>query len=212
VKADVNGSLEAILNVLDTYDSHEQLQLDLIHFEVGPIKKSDLEMAETFNAIIYCFNLPVQTQLESDKKVASRIRHHNVIYKMFDDLLSELNQKAPMVEQEETVGQANVLKTFNYTEANNKSILVAGGKCVEGNIDRKLVFKLVRNGEVINDKLKCHSLKHLKNDVSTIKTNVEFGLAFEQSSDVPVIPKAGDKIVCYALRNVKSKIVWDLGF
>jgi translation initiation factor IF-2 len=210
VKTDVNGSLEAILNVLETYDSNDKVFLDLIHFEVGPIKKFDLELAETFNAIIYCFNLPVQQNLESQTNKKIRIRHHNVIYKLFDDLLIELNEKVPLVEQEEMIGQADVLKTFEYDLSNNKSIQVAGGKCMDGYLDKKMLFKLVRNGSVISERLKCHSLKHLKNDVNTIKCNVDFGLAFEDQLNA--VPKPGDKIICYNIKMVKSPIDWNLGF
>lgn len=65
IKTDVNGSLEAILNVLETYNANDKVVLNVVHFEVGPIKKNDIEMAEMFNAIIYCFNLPVNHSLES---------------------------------------------------------------------------------------------------------------------------------------------------
>ena len=121
-----------------------------------------------------------------------------------------MNEKAPLVEQEEIIGQADVLKTFEYDVSNNKSILIAGGKCVDGHLDKKMLFKLVRNGTIISDKLKCHSLKHLKNDVNTIKCNVDFGLSFEDQQNG--LPKPGDKIICYNLKMVKSHINWNLGF
>lgn len=210
IKADVDGSLEAILNVIETYDSHDKVYLDLISFEVGPVKKSDLELAETFNAIIYCFNLP-QQQVDSstnDKKI--RVKHHNVIYKLFDDLLKEINELAPLVEQKENVGQADIARTFDYAKTNSETILVTGGKCTDGYLDRKLYFSLMRNDTIICEKQKCQSLKHLKNDVNTIKANVEFGLVFENQKDI--IPKPGDKLICYDIKMVKSKIDWNLGF
>jgi translation initiation factor IF-2 len=214
IKADVNGSLEAILNVMETYNAHEKVRLDLAHFEVGPIKKSDIDLAELFNATIYVFNLPVNAALESEPTKGPherkcKIKHFNVIYKMFDDLKSEINELAPLVDQEELLGEATVLNVFSYGESNTKTITVAGGRCLEGQIDRKGFYRLVRNGQVIENKLTCKSLKHLKTDVNTIKRNIEFGLAFEEQSVQPV---KGDTIICYNVKKVKEPIEWNLGF
>ncbi len=209
IKADVNGSLEAILNVMETYDAHEKVRLDLTHFEVGPVKKSDIDLAELFNATIYVFNLPENAPLESGENTKYKIKHFNVIYKMFDDLKSEINELAPLVDEEELLGEATVLNIFSYGESNNKTITVAGGRCMEGQIDRKAFYRLVRNGQVIESKLTCKSLKHLKTDVSTIKRNVEFGLAFEEQA---VQLEKGDTIICYNLKKVKEPIQWNLGF
>jgi translation initiation factor IF-2 len=205
IKADVNGSLEAILNVIETYN-HNKVHLDLVHFEVGQIKKSDLEMAEMFDAIIYCFNLP---KLESSEHTKIKIRHFNVIYKLFDDLKHELTELLPLVEQEEIIGEADILKVFDYNEKNKQFIKVAGGRCSDGLIDRKLYFRVLRNNQIVYDKEKCKSLKHHKSDVNSIKRNVEFGFAFENES---VLPEPGDKIVCYDLKVVKSNLEWNLGF
>jgi translation initiation factor IF-2 len=221
IKADVNGSLEAILNVLETYNCHDKVHLDLVHFDIGSIKKSDLDMAEMFNSIIYCFNIPVNHTLEMvgesnntnhnnhDHKKNYKIKHFNVIYKLFDDLRIELNELAPYTEEEEKLGEANVLRVFDYDESNKHTITVAGGRCVDGLLDHKAHFKLVRNEETIADGLLCKSLKHMKNDVATIKRNVEFGLAFDNQS---VRPQQGDTIVCYSLKKVRQPIEWNLGF
>jgi len=196
LKTDVNGSLEAILSVLETYNLNDKVILDLVHFEVGPVKKTDLELAETFNATIYCFNLPVE-QVErevSNKSIV--VRHFNVIYQLFDSLKEELADLAPLVEQEETVGQAEVKASFNYDETNSKCIAVAGSRCVEGMIDKKLFFRLMRNGEVVRERMKCHSLKHV-------------GIAFEEYHE-DFLP--GDTIVCYEIKMVKMPFEWNLGF
>jgi translation initiation factor IF-2 len=217
LKADVNGSLEAILDVLETYNLNHVVKMDIVHFEVGQLKKSDLEMAELFNAIIYCFNLPVNKEIEleststtsTNTSKKSKIRHFNVIYKLFDDLKSELAVLTPLVEAEEKVGEADVLRVFSYKESHKKQIQVAGGQCKDGQLDKNLYFRLVRDNKVIFDKQKCGSLKHLKTDVSTIKRNVEFGFSFE-NQEIKV--EQGDKLVCYAIKMVNCKLDWDLGF
>lgn len=101
---------------------------------MGPVKKTDLELAETFNASIYCFNLraePIEKTI-SNKNI--QIKHYNVIYKLFDDLKAELANLAPMEEIEEPCGEALIQKEFSYDESNSKTIKVAGSRCVEGNL------------------------------------------------------------------------------
>jgi len=209
LKTDVNGSLDAILSVLDTYDLNEKVVLDLVHFEVGQIKKTDLEKAEAFNATIYCFNLPVdQLELTNTNKNI-QIKHFNVIYQMFDDLKEELRNLAPLEEEEQQIGEALVQKCFNYNESNSKTILVAGSRCQEGIIEKKQYFRIVRNNEIVSERLRCSSLKHIKTDINTVKRNVEFGISFDDSN-LEVMPD--DKILCYSIKMVKSPIEWNLGF
>lgn len=86
---------------------------------------------------------------------------------------------------------------------------MAGGRCLDGLIEKKSLFRVIRNGQVVFEREPCKSLKHLKNDVSSVKRNVEFGLAFE-NEQVSVQP--GDRIHCYATKMVKRPVQWDLGF
>lgn len=212
IKTDVNGSLEAILNVLETYDRHDQVRLDLTHFDVGPVKKSDIDLAAAFNSVIYCFNLPTNQALEEvslEDNKSYKIKHYNVIYKLFDDMKNELNERAPLVDQEEVVGEATVFQPFTYDEPNGQTIIVAGARCMEGLVEKKSLFRLERNGQVIASGLSCRSLKHFKNDINTAKKNTEFGLSFDDQS---VQVEKGDKIVCYAIRKVKRPVEWNLGF
>lgn len=207
VKADFNGSLEAILNVLETYNSNDKVILDLVHFEVGQIKKSDLELAETFDAIIYCFNIPSTIQDSSNNKI--KIKSFNVIYKLFDDLKLELSELAPLVEQEEIKGEAKIQKIFKYDQTNKITIDVAGSICTEGLIEKNSLFRIERGSKLIAENLKCKSLKHIKTSVNSVKRNVEFGISFDDPS---LELESGDKIICYDLKMIKSSIDWNLGF
>ena len=196
--------MEAILDVLDTYNEHDKVNLDLIHFEVGQVKQSDIEMASTFGAIIYCFNLPA-ANIEAN---GIQIKNFNVIYKMFDDLLEEINKKAPVFDVKDTLGEAKVIQLFDFTE-DKKKIKVIGGLCVDGVLQSAAKFMIIRNEEIIAENLKCKSLKNVKTDVNQIKKNVSFGLSLENES---ILPQPGDKIVCYNLKKVKQNIEWKLGF
>ncbi|KAM7394853.1 hypothetical protein PAMP_021633 [Pampus punctatissimus] len=106
VKGDVDGSMEAILNVLDSYDAQQQCQLELIHFGIGDISENDVSLAETFGGSIYGFNVAVNKsiqQLATKKNVPLRL--HSVIYKLIDELKDELSSKLPPIVTQNTVGE-----------------------------------------------------------------------------------------------------------
>ncbi|KAH1014701.1 hypothetical protein HUJ05_012543 [Dendroctonus ponderosae] len=91
VKADVDGTLEAILETLDTYES-EECRLDLVHYGVGPVTQTDLELAKSFNAIVYAFNVDFPNNLKpliSGSDV--QVKEHNVIYRLIEDFKEEVN-------------------------------------------------------------------------------------------------------------------------
>lgn len=144
VKADVHGSLEAILDVLDTYDCTDQCKLSIVHFGVGPINDGDIELAKTFNAIIYSFSL---NSLKRDGVV---IKDFNIIYRLIEDVQNEINNRLPEIYVEDIVGEAEILKLFHINEK-NKKVLVLGCRCVKGMLKKKMKFKILRDGECIYD-------------------------------------------------------------
>lgn len=145
VKADVHGSAEAILDVLETYDDAETCKLDVIHYGVGDVSEGDLELAKAFNAIVYAFSVrappPKVTQ-------GVEIRDFNVIYHMVDDLKEEISKKLPMAEEENVQGKANILQIFEVTEGKKKT-RVLGCRCTDGLLKKSAKVKLVRNNDVL---------------------------------------------------------------
>ena len=104
VKADVDGSLEAILDVLETYDS-PQCRLDIVHYGVGNIVESDVNLAFPFGAVIYAFNVRCPDDVKKmAKDTKTEIRPFNIIYRLVEDLKLRLNDKLPMTEAEEIIG------------------------------------------------------------------------------------------------------------
>ena len=86
LRGDVDGSLEAILNVFESYQD-ERCKLDVVNFGVGPPTESDLDLAATFKCIIYCFNLRVPGSIETKaKKDGVELRHFNIIYRLFEHM------------------------------------------------------------------------------------------------------------------------------
>ncbi|CAH1983017.1 unnamed protein product [Acanthoscelides obtectus] len=207
VKADVDGSLEAILDVLDTYDS-SICKLDLVHYGVGPVTENDLEMAEMFQGVIYAFNVDVLTQIKQDaEQMEVPIKQHNVIYKLIDDVKEEINARLPPKEVEEELGEATVLQQFEITQG-KKKIPIAGCKCERGFLKRTALFRVIRKGEVIYEG-HLTSMRHLKSEVDVIKADTECGLQIE---DKNLSFEKGDRIICIEKKVVPQKTDWDPGF
>lgn len=208
VKGDVDGSVEAILDILETYDEHGTVRLDLVHFGVGPVTPNDLEIAEAFNAVIYAFNVDCPTPLVVEAKNKNiGLKKHNIIYKLVDDVKDEISARIPKRQEEEIIGEANVLQQFMVTEGKRK-VPVAGCRCVKGSLQRNALYRLIRGGEVVYEG-KLASMKHLKDEVNTIKRDMECGLRLD-SVDVSVSP--GDTLVCYKLVDASDRTGWDPGF
>lgn len=203
IKGDVHGSVEAILDVLETYDRNDKCKLDVVHYGVGDITEGDIELAKTFNAIIYAFS--VSTPVKVPKSVS--IRPCNIIYRLIDDLKEEISGKLQPVEVEEVIGEANVLQQFMINDG-RKQVAVAGSRCVSGTLKKKEKFKLIRNGDVIHVG-ELESMRHLKNEVDSIKNGVECGLMFKEAD---VLPEQGDVLACFTTHMEAQKTDWDPGF
>ena len=199
--------MEALLDVLETYHS-SQCDLDLIHYGVGPVTEGDVKLAQPFEAVIYAFNVPINPtvrQLAKGQKVV--LKEHNIIYRLFEDLREEMERRLPATEVEEVIGEANVLQEFIVTEGKQKWP-VAGCRCVKGLLKKTALFRLVRGQEKLFEG-KLSSMKHLKNEVESIKKDVECGLRL---SDSNIQVKPGDTLFCYQMKPVPQTIDWDTGF
>lgn len=208
LKGDVDGSVDAILDVFDTYHS-KKCQLDIIHFGVGNVTESDVEIAATFEGDIFAFNVEVPQKvaaLAKEKKVP--IKRHNVIYRLFEELVKRLNSKLPKIEEEVTQGEAKVLQVFQVTLPNKKKSFVAGCRCVLGNMSKKLGVKVIRNNETVY-RGKITSMKYFKDEVDSIRKEQECGIAIDDQ-DFTFQPQ--DLIVNYEIKEVDQEIDWDHGF
>ncbi|KFO04848.1 hypothetical protein N312_09615, partial [Balearica regulorum gibbericeps] len=207
VKGDVDGSVEAILNILDSYDADSECKLDIIHFGMGDISETDITLAEAFNGVVFGFSVKAN---ESIKQLAAKkgvkIKLHNIIYKLIEDLKDELNSRLPPSVVENTIGEASVLNIFSVTVGKNK-VPVAGCRVQKGLLDKKMKFKLIRNRDVIW-KGSLSSLKHHKDDVQVIKMGMDCGLSLDKYIEFNI----GDEIICYEEKEVQQTTSWDPGF
>ncbi|XP_026273627.1 translation initiation factor IF-2, mitochondrial isoform X1 [Frankliniella occidentalis] len=207
IKGDVDGSVEAILDVLETYDNSD-VPLDVVHFGVGELSPSDIEAALLFKAIIYCFNVKISPELKNEaRKKGVSVRQMNVIYHLVDDIKKELAVKMPVEEEEQITGEADVIQQFDVTEK-RKKFVVAGLRVTKGELSKSDRVKLVRGETILYDGT-IASLRHLKNEVNSMKSGTECGLMLNDAS-IPV--QLGDIIVCYKPLQVQKKVDWDPGF
>lgn len=208
IKADVAGSVEAILDVINTYTEDEKCRLNVVHYGIGPITESDLELATVFNAIIYRFNVNIPANIEEKVKAQGiSVRRCNVIYKLIDDIKDEINLKLPLKDNEEIIGEASVLKPFVIT-VEKKKVNVAGCMCTQGILKKNEKYRLIRGEEVIYTG-KLISMKHVKNEVDSIKNGSECGLRLDDNS---IVFQPGDKLICFRPFKEKQTIDWNTGF
>nr|KAF6448089.1 mitochondrial translational initiation factor 2 [Rousettus aegyptiacus] len=208
IKGDVDGSVEAILNIMDTYDASHECELELVHFGVGDISENDVNLAETFHGVIYGFNVNAGNVIEqSAVKKGVKIKLHKIIYRLIEDLQEELSSRLPCTVEEHIIGEASVLATFSITEG-KKKVPVAGCRVQKGQLEKQKKFKLIRNRQVIW-KGTLTSMKHHKDDISIIKTGMDCGLSLDEEK---IEFKVGDEIVCYEEKEVLTKTSWDPGF
>nr|XP_033480318.1 translation initiation factor IF-2, mitochondrial [Epinephelus lanceolatus] len=207
VKGDVDGSVEAILNILDGYDAQQQCQLEVIHFGIGDVSENDVNMADTFKGSIYGFNVAASKSIQ---QLAERrgipLRLHTVIYKLIDELKDELSRKLPPVVSENVIGEATVLAIFDVS-VGKKKVTVAGCRVQKGQLDRRLKFRLIRGQDTIWEG-SLVALKHHKDDVQMVKSGMECGL----SADTEVDFRSGDVVVCFEELEAPQVTTWDPGF
>uniref|UniRef100_A0A3P9MQN7 Translation initiation factor IF-2, mitochondrial n=1 Tax=Oryzias latipes TaxID=8090 RepID=A0A3P9MQN7_ORYLA len=207
IKGDVDGSVEAVLNILDGYDAQHQCQLEVVHFGVGDVSENDVNMAEAFGGSIYGFNVKASRAVQNlAVKRGVALHLHTIIYKLMEQLREELSSKLPPCVSETVIGEASVLATFDIS-VGKKKVLVAGCRVQKGSLDRRLKFRLIRGGDAVWEG-SLSALRHHKDDVQTVKTGMECGLSADTDMDF----RPGDVIVCYEEKETQQVTSWDPGF
>ncbi len=188
IKADVQGSLEAVRDALLKLKV-EKVNVNIIRAAVGGITEADVMLAAASDAIIIGFNVRPDQQA---KKLAAQegvdIRTYKVIYQLVEDMEAALKgMLAPEFEEVE-IGRLEVRATFKISKVG----VIAGCYVAEGKITRNSQVRLVRDGKIIYDG-KVASLRRFKDDVSEVKAGYECGVRLEDFQDI----KVGDVIEVY---------------
>ena len=193
IKADVQGSIEALQDSLDKMDQSE-VRINTIHSAVGAITETDVTLADASNAIIIGFGVrPDAKARAAAEHQGVEIRTYSVIYKAIEDIDAARIGMLKPTEEEHQTGSAEVRDTFKVPKVG----IAAGCMITEGEISRDDNVRLVRDGIVVFDG-KIASLRRYKDDVKSVKAGFECGIGLENYQDI----KPGDVIEGYKIVEV----------
>ncbi len=193
IKADVQGSIEALQDSLDKMDQSE-VRINTIHSAVGAITETDVTLADASNAIIIGFGVrPDAKARAAAEHQGVEIRTYSVIYKAIEDIDAARIGMLKPTEEEHQTGSAEVCDTFKVPKVG----IAAGCMITEGEISRDDNVRLVRDGIVVFDG-KIASLRRYKDDVKSVKAGFECGIGLENYQDI----KPGDVIEGYKIVEV----------
>ncbi len=190
VKADVHGSVEAIIGSLKKIDTDNvDLIINVIHSGVGGITESDVSLATGSKAPIIGFNVRANAQARDlASKNAVDIRYYSIIYNVIDDVKALMGGMLSPTLREEFIGNAEIREVFNITKVGK----IAGCMVTTGYVKRGAKVRLLRDNVVIHEG-KLKTLKRFKDEVKEVKEGTECGMAFENYEDIR--PK--DVIECF---------------
>lgn len=196
IKADVQGSLEAIKGSLEKL-RNEEVKVNIIHEGVGGVTESDLALADASeHAVVLGFNVrPTGAVKKKAKELGIEIRSYSIIYDLLDEVKSLLGGMMSPVISEEVTGQADVRETFVVGKVGT----IAGCKVSDGVITRNSKARLIRDGVVIYES-KIASLKRFNEDAKEVKNGYECGIMLENFNDI----KEGDVIETF--KNVEEQV------
>lgn len=196
VKADVQGSLEPIVNSLkELGEKNPDVSINILHQETGNISENDVMLASASDAIVIGFAVeadnPAQRLAEAQ---GVSIRQYTIIYRLIEDIEKAIKGMLEPEMLERTIGKARVLATFKVSKFDT----AAGCRVIDGEIRRNAKIRVLRNDNVIFEG-DIGSLKRGKDDVREVREGFECGLALKQFHDF----KEGDMLECYVVEQEK---------
>ncbi len=193
IKADVQGSIEALVDSLNKMDQSE-VRINVIHSAVGAITETDVTLADASNAIIIGFGVRPEAKARvAAEQQGVEIRTYSVIYKAIEEIDAARIGMLKPTEQEVQTASIEVRNTFKVPKVG----IAAGCMVQEGEVTRDDRCRLVRDGIVVYEG-KLASLRRYKDDVKSVKAGFECGVGFENFQDIHV----GDVIETYRIEEV----------
>src|SRR3989440_2612619 len=197
IKADVQGSLEAILGSLEKLGTDE-VAARILHAGVGGISESDVTLAEGFNAAIIGFSVRANKEAAAAaKRNGIEIRYYNIIYDLVDDVKKAMSGLLAPTLRETMLGNAQILEGFNISKVGK----VPGCRFTDGTVERGANVRLIRDNVVVHEG-KLSTLKRFKDEVKEVQAGQECGMAFENYGDMRV----GDVIECYRVETIQRSL------
>ncbi|MFZ1468960.1 MAG: translation initiation factor IF-2, partial [Paracoccaceae bacterium] len=197
VKADVQGSTEAIVQSLEKI-GNDEVRVRILHSGVGAITDSDVGLAEASGAPIIGFNVRANaTARASAQQKGVEIRYYSIIYDLLDDIKQAASGLLKNEVRENFIGYAKIQEVFRITGAGN----VAGCLVTEGIARRSAGVRLLRDNVVIHEGT-LKTLKRFKDEVKEVQSGQECGMAFERYEDI----RAGDVIEIFEREEIKRTL------
>jgi translation initiation factor IF-2 len=194
IKADVNGSAEAVKNSLEKIEV-EDVKVKVIRSTVGAITEGDIVLAKASNAILIGFNVrPTNSIKDYAKENGVEIRLYDIIYKAVEEMEAAMKGMLDPEFEEKTLGTAEVRQLFRFSKVG----IIAGSYITEGLIKRDSKARIIRDGVVIYDG-NVNSLQRGKDAVKEVKKGLECGITIENFIDI----KEGDVIEAYEMVEIK---------
>ena len=194
IKADVNGSAEAVKNSLQKIEV-DGVKINVIRSTVGGITESDIVLAKASNALIIGFNVrPSKVIDDKAKEEGVEIRFYNIIYKAVEEMEAAMKGMLDPEFEEKILGNAEIRQIFKFSKVGN----IAGCSVTDGIIRRDAQARIIRDGVVVYDG-KIGSLQHEKDVVKEVKKGYECGITIDGFNDI----KVGDVIEAYEMVEVK---------
>ena len=195
VKADVNGSCEAVKNSLEKIEV-EGVNVKVLRSTVGSITESDIVLAKASNAIIIGFNVRPSNDIKDYAKESGvEIRLYNIIYKAVEEMEAAMKGMLDPTYEEKVLGSAEVRQLFKFSKVG----VIAGSYVTDGVIKRDAKARIIRDGIVIYDG-SINSLQREKDSVKEVKKGLECGITIENYNDI----KVKDVIEAYEMVEIKG--------
>ncbi|MCL1934981.1 MAG: translation initiation factor IF-2 [Defluviitaleaceae bacterium] len=192
IKADVQGSVEAVRNSLERL-SNEEVKIRIVHSGAGQVTESDIMLASTSSAIIIAFNVNYDAtakQIADEQKVDVRL--YSVIYNAIEDISNAMKGMLDPIFEEKIIGHAEIRQLFKAS-----GTAIAGSYVTDGKISRNSKVRLLRNGKIVHDG-ELLALKRFKDDVKEVATGYECGISFNKYNDL----LEGDIVEAYVMEEV----------
>ena len=196
VKADTQGSVEAIVDTIKKIDS-DKVQSEIVHSGVGSISESDATLASASEAVILGFHAKIDTGVgDVAKREGVQIKLYAIIYELIDEVKEAMAGLLDPLMKDIVTGQAEVRKIFDLSKGGNVAgCAVTSGKIVRGKM------RVVRKGDLVYEGI-SHTLKHFKDEVNEVRSGMECGIRLDGFDDF----KEGDIIECYMQEKVAQKL------
>ena len=194
VKADVQGSVEAVKQSLEKLQN-EEVRVKVIHSAAGAVNQSDVTLAKVSNAIIIAFNVrPDHTAKEMAEKEEVEIKQYSVIYQAIEDVEAAMKGMLAPKYEEKVIGNVEVRQTFRISNVGT----IAGAFVLNGKVERNAGVRVIRDNIVIHEG-HLATLKRFKDDVKEVTKGFECGMQIEDYNDI----KEGDIIEVYVMEEIE---------